>query len=384
MSRGRGAQGGALRAVAVLTGAELRRLLRTGSVYAVVLLPSLLLIPVALLIGTLALSFVDQRDVVALPWALPPELGVVEGLEAADWRVVQVGDPAASLDAGDVAVAVLSWETREGIGTAGRFDLASRARWRFVVDGDDEAVVSTLRADLDALGNAWLEDAVAAAGGVPDRDLWVAQLDSMKLDAAEPQLMDPVRGWRAYVIFLLGSVAFFFLSLTGVADRRQGVTETLSVLPVSRQAMLWARLLALFSLQVMATVGLGVNFLLLLASIAADRHLDLPSGWAWLSLAGAVLLSDALYSVIAVVAPSAKAANNGSSAVMLVLAALLGLGVFVDGAWWVPLAGGVSALGPLQNGVALLSSLLATAAVVWGCARALDRRVDLVLKGAEG
>ncbi|RME23381.1 MAG: hypothetical protein D6798_13585 [Deltaproteobacteria bacterium] len=373
-----------MRAVVVLTGAELRRLLRTGSVYAVVLLPSLLLIPVALLIGTLAMSVVDQRDVVALPRSLPPELDLVAGLEAADWKVVQVADPAAALDEGDADVARLSWERREGIAAAGSLELAGRARWRFVVDGDDPDVVAALRGQLVALGDDWLEDAVAAAGGDPEVDLWVARVDVQALEPTEPQLLDPVRGWRAYVIFLLGSVAFFFLSLTGVADRRQGVTETLAVLPVSRQAVLWARLLALFLVQVMATVGLGVNFLLLLASVAADRDLQVPGGWALLSLAGAVLLSDALYGIIAVVAPSARAANNGSSAVMLVLVALLCVGVFVDGAWWVPLAGGVSARGPLENGVCLVSSLVATAAVVGMCARALDRRVDLVLKGAEG
>ncbi len=364
----------------VLSRVELTRLLRTEQVHRYVLLPALLVLPLTVLGATLVVSFFEPESrVVAVPADLPDELGLVDQLEERGFEVRVEDQPAAAVEAGSADVAIVGWHDGEGLGRASSLELASRARWRLDLLADDPELAKDVERAADAAGDHWLEAQVAAAGGDPVRVAHAATVTTLPLKDDEGPPVDPVRIVRAYLAFLLGTVAFFFLSLTGVADRQQGVTETLRVLPVDPQAVLWSRLLALLVVQVGAGLLLGGNAALLLFALVDRAGAPLPGPWDAAGLVGALVVCNALYAVVGVWAPSAKAANNGSSIVILLLMAGLTAGVLLDAPAWAPLAGSVTAQGAAANLLSLLVSLLTAGGVLFLTARAMARRVSLVL-----
>lgn len=366
-----------LRQLWALTRVEALRLLRTEQIYRYVLLPALLLVPAVLAISLMVATFFEEPTVVALPTELPPQLDLVSVLEDEHLVVQQVADPAATWDEGEVDAAILAWREGDGIGRARAPEPSGRARWVFEVAAVDEELHRQLEDALDEAGNHWLQDLVAASGGEPERGVRVALVRPVGLDEDAP--FDVERFARAYALFTIGMVAFFFLSLTGVADRREGVTESLRVLPVPPVAMLWARVLAVLALQLLASLLLLLNFVLLFHNLGEGVILP-PLTWSLLpSFSAGLLLVDALYAVLGVLTTSAKAANNAASVVILAVLLLLYLGVQLDLPAWTPLAGFVAASTWSAHLQATVGSALVAILVLGASARAMQRRVDLVL-----
>ena len=368
-------------ATAVLTRAELLRLLRTEEVWRYLLLPALLIVPVMVFGGVMVMSLRGASARVAVPPDLPEELGLMQALEAENLEVVVLDDPAAAWAAGEVDGAIVEVRDGDGIAGAGFADRAVRARWQVALVADTRAVEGKLRDAAEHAGHEVLADIVALAGGDPERDLEVARVDVH--DVPVPWPVNPTRGLVAYGVFALGSVAFFFLSLPVVADRREGVTEVLRVLPVPPTAALWARLFAQLALQLVAAALVAGNVVLLVAPLlrgdlfAAPGLADLPG------FVACVVLVNALHVAVGVYAPNAKVANSASGTAAFTTLGLIGLGLLGAPPAWVPLAGILAANTPLDAAIGVVVTLAAAAAVLAACGHFLLTRVSLVLPGAE-
>lgn len=374
-----GAAGAWLRAVVVLTRAELVRHLRTDEVWRYLLLPALLLLPVSLFGAVLLMSLFGKEGTVAVP--PDAELDLTAQLEEHDLDVVVRADPLAAWEAGEVDGAVVSVTRGDGVGGARALEVATPERWAVRVVADTHRLEVDLRAAAEDAGRDVLADYVALAGGDPDRDLEVAEITVLDVPTALP--IDPARGLLAYCIFGLGGVAFFFLSLPVVADRREGVTEAYRVLPVAPTAPLWARLFAQLVLQLVAGALVVGNAALLLGPLLRGEIPGLPKLADLPGVVAAVIFVDALHVAVGVYAPNAKAANNASGFAVLAAMGLLGYGLFETPPAWVPLAGVIAATDPLDRAIGVVSTLAASAAVVAVCGRLLATRVTLVLPGRE-
>ncbi|MFN7146349.1 MAG: hypothetical protein ACK4YP_21430, partial [Myxococcota bacterium] len=187
----------------------------------------------------------------------------------------------------------------------------------------------------------------------------------------------------AYAVFTLGTVAFFFLSLPVVSDRREGVTEAYRVLPIPPTAPLWARLLALLALQVAAGALVVGNVVLLLAPMLRGEIPGMPILADLPGVLAAVVFVNALHVAVGVYAPNAKAANSASGFAVMCTLSLLLYGLLGEPPAWVPVAGVFDAVGPGERAVAVVVTLAAAAAVVGVCGRLLATRVKLVLPGMD-
>lgn len=366
-----------MRALWTLLRLELRRLSRTAQVYTFVLLPALLLLPVGVFLGVAAVSMA-QPDPIAVPRDLPAELPLTWALEGEDLRVVPAQDPGAAWLAGEVDAAVLEVQRREGLGgrPAG-LETADPATWVVRVVTTDQALHDRLAAAVARAGDEVLTDLVVLSGGDPRTDLELARV--VVLPVEEPEAFPLVRSVRAYGVFLVSLVGFFMLALAGVADRNEGVTESLLATPARGWQVLTARLLATLGLQALASLLLVGNVLLLLANIDGP-HQELLRGPAQAAgLLAAAALCDALYLLVGTWSPSAKAANNAGGLVMTAVIGLLALGVADLAPAWLPLAGVGAAQTGAEHLQAALASALLAALIVAGTAAALDRRVDLKL-----
>ncbi len=364
-------------ATAALTTAELRRLLRTDEVWRYLLLPALLGLPALLMTSVLALSLAGSVGTIAVPTRLPPTLDLRRHLEAADLVVRASDDPRAALERGEVDAAVVA--VTDDVGVAGAAPEASAPRWHLQVVAADPHVQGAIETAALAAGDELLADLVALAGGDPSRDLDVAEIDLIELP--EPLPVDPVRGLVAYAIFGLGGAAFFFLSLPAVADRRDGVTEALRALPVPPTAPLWARLLAMLTLQLTGGALVLGNAALLLAPLASGV-LPLPGLAELPAVVAGVVFVNALHVAVGVLAPDAKAANNASGAAAMVALGLLVWGVAAAPPVFVPLAGLVAAHDAVGRAVGVCATVAASAAVLSACGHLLATRVRLVLPAA--
>lgn len=367
----------------LLVRMELLRLLRTGQVYGYLFLPALLLLPLGVFVGVMLVSARGEVGTVAVPPDLPPELDLERHLREARLEVVVRADPRADWEARRVDAAIVGWRDGAGIGEATSLEVASQQRWRLDLVVDQREVRDQVRDAAESAGGDVAADWVALAGGSPDHDIDVVSLVTLDHpDRDRPLPFDPVRGALAYIVFMLGLVAFFFLSLPSVVDRREGVTETLRALPISPTRLVWARILALVVVQVIAAGLFAANVLLLLAQV--DLELGLASAWVHVpGVFAAVLAVDALYGVLGVLAPSARLANNLSSTVMTATTVLLVWGTTGDPPAWIPLAGVLVAATPVEHVVAITASLGLAAVVVAITGHLLATRVSLVLGRGE-
>lgn len=356
---------------------ELRRLSRTSQVYAYVILPALLMLPTAVFLGFAAASL-RQAPRVAVPLDLPLALALTAALDEAGLEVVEVDDPAAAWLAGDAQAAVLAVEAGDGLAGANTsLERAERATWVVHVVADDTELEVSLTTAVDQAGDRMLADLVAVSGGVVEADLWVAGIATLPLPAEEPFSIR--RAAYAYAVFTVSLVGFFFASLSGVADRNEGVTETLLAAPVRAQTLLAARLTAVLALQVLACLLMAANVILLLSNTGDLLQEAQLTPAMVVSLLGGAALCDAFYLLVGTWSPNAKSANNIGGAVMMGLLALLGVGVVAEVPIWLPLAGITSAETPAEHIVAGLSSLVAAAIVVAAGGARLERTVALKL-----
>ncbi|MFN7147063.1 MAG: hypothetical protein ACK4YP_25060, partial [Myxococcota bacterium] len=190
---------GWLAAVAVLTRAELLRLVRTEEVWRYLLLPALLLLPAVVFVAVLVVSLRGPDATVAVPPSLPAELDVVRELEQQDVAVVVRDDPHAAWARGEVDGAVVSVIEGPGVPAARRFEGRGGERWMFDIVADDEEVERALDLALEGAGRDWMDDQVTLVGGVPLRDVQVVHTST--LDIEEPFPIDPARGLAAYAVF---------------------------------------------------------------------------------------------------------------------------------------------------------------------------------------
>lgn len=366
-------------ALLALLQAEVRRLVRTPQVYLYVVLPALLLLPCGVFIGVVLLSLSGPGQTVALPLELPAGLDLAGATQDAGLHPLTTPRPQASWMDGEADAAVVRVLPGDGIASAAPgVEPASRPRYIVEILATDDEVEKQLRVAVKAAGDHAMEGLVSAAGGDPDRDLWLAELSDVPVpEAPGPFPLD--RGVRAYAVFALSLVGFFFLALTGVADRQEGVTETLLATPLRATTLLASRLLAVVGLQALAALLLAANLVLLLNE--ASRELPLPPATPAMVLAllGGTALCDALYLAIGTWAPSAKAANNAAGGAMFLILGALGLGTMAEVPAWLPLAGLPAADTTQKYAQAGLACLALTAVVVGLTGRALDRRVRLKL-----
>lgn len=359
---------------------EALRLSRTDEVYRYLLLPSLLGIPVLLFGVVEALSIQGPAATVAVPSTLPPELDVTAALEARNVQVFPEADPQAAWAAGRVDGAVVTVEDAAGIGGARGIEHAERERWRVSLVADDLQVRGLLVDAVDDAAGDWLDDIVSLAGGDPGPTLDVVDLDVLAAPRADDAPIDLARAIPAYCVGMIGLMGFYFLALPAVADRSEGVTETLRALPVSIRSLLWGRLGAMLVLQAAAALLVSANVLLLLANVLGNAgvgglHLADVAGWG-----AAVVLIDAVYVAVGAISATAKTANNTSAVAMLAQYAILALGVFRKPPAWVPLAGVFVAHNAVDRVVAVVACLVPAALLLALVGRQVERRVELVLR----
>lgn len=374
-----------MRTILTLLRMELMRLSRTSQTYTTVILPALLLLPTAVFVGLVVLSLENTRTV-AMPDPLADDLSLAgswsealrDALEDAGLRVVQTPDPDGAWQAGEVDAAILSVRAGDGLDRAHpKLELASQDAIEITVEAVDPDLQDRVSNAVHAAGQTLLAEWVIAAGGEPERDLVVAR--TTVLDFPRPPPFSKQRAAWAYVVFVVSMVGFFFCSLTGVADRNEGVTETLLATPVRATSLLTARMGAVLVLQLIACLLLVANVVLLARGMGRTLPLPPLAPGMVLSLLGGTALCDAIYLLVGTWSPNAKAANNIGGAAMLGVIALLALGVLADAPAWLPLAGIGAARTGMDHAIAGLSCALATVLVVGATAARLERRVDLKL-----
>ena len=339
----------------VLIYMELLRLLRGRGVLLWLILPSLLLVPLVIA-GSMIYERLSGEDVVAISDA-PFE--VEETLQDAGLNVVYAPDPLAALEAGEVDAAVVHWMSGDGIGEARPEHPFTGWRWRVSVVSEDEGYIEEIEDALDEAGDEWLEDIVVASGGVVDRDLWLARIFVLK-NEGEPKKKSGARLQSPIVFFflqmgLLGGV--FFLSVMGIADRNQGVSEQFQVAPVPEGTVMLARLVALTLMELLAAAALVANFVVVVgASVPLGVYmaggLSLTVGFLLINTAS-LLLGEWSESIEQLV-------NLTATPLVLGGTALLFFGNKSEMAW-VPLGGLINATAVHELAVAVLSSLSATA-----------------------
>ena len=281
--------------------------------------------------------------------------------------------------AGRVDAAVVSWTEGDGLGRAA-WQTAGQTgeRWRFAILARTPATQDQVEQALEEAGEDWVADTIALGGGT-ETDLHPA---TMRMDLLEHTRLpfDAVRGLLAYAVFSVGLLAFFLLTLPAVADRREGVTETLRVLPIRPGRMVTARVLALVSVQLVASVFVLLNLAIL--ALPALSSLDLPRPpWERLpGLVASVAMANAGYALVGTVSPSARIANSTSSIPMTLQLGLLVFGVLGSPPVWVPMAGVLVAGTWFEHVVAFLSTVAATIAILRVCGWLLETRVSLVLR----
>lgn len=366
-----------MRVLRTLLGLELRRLARTSQVYSYILLPALLLLPTGVFAGVVALSLRSPPSV-AVPAALPAELPLAHALERQGLAVVPTADPQAAWLAGEVDAAVVAVVRGEGLaGAHPRLERADPAAWTVRFLAVDAALEGKVEEAVERAGDEVLADLVVLAGGDPERDMWLAGIETLPLPEAPPFSIQ--RALWAYLVFVVSLVGFFLLALAGVADRNEGITESLLAAPVRARDLLLARLLATLGLQALAGLLIAANVVLLLSTVEGV-HKQLVTGPATLlSLVGAAAFCDALYLLVGTWTPSAKAANNVGGAVMMGMIGLLGAGVGTAAPAWVPLAGGAAASTGVDHALAGSTCLGLALMLVLATAAAVERRVDLKL-----
>lgn len=368
----------------VLTRMEILRVARTREVFLYLVLPSLLWIPTVLFFATLLLSLRGSLGTVAIPPDLSPPLGIQARLEKANLKVLIREDPYASWEKGEADAAVVRLVPEDGIGAATVSEPLVREAWRLELVGDTTRVVNQVQRQIEEAAREQLDAWVFLSGG-KENDAVVVSMELEKFEEDSKFPLDVGRGLAAYTLLLLGLVSFFFLALPQVADRREGWVETFRVMPVSPMYFLWARLLSILALQLCCGALIAANIWMLMAS--ALQAIPLPSPWLLISGVGALVLVNAFYLCVGVVAPTAKLANNVSSGPMTLQVLLLLAGAAKQVPYWgavappyLPIGGALVVEGPVTCLVSLTASIGMAIVLVSVCGHLLQTRVSLVLK----
>ncbi|NOY25193.1 MAG: hypothetical protein GXP62_04915, partial [Oligoflexia bacterium] len=287
-----------MRTILTLLRMELLRLSRTSQTYTYVILPALLMLPTAVFVGLVVISLESTRTV-AMPDPLADDLPLAgswsdalrDALEDAGLRVVDTPDPDAAWQAGEVDAAILSARAGDGLDRSHpQLELASQDAIELTIEAVDPDLQDRVSDAVHAAGQTVLAEWVIAAGGEPQRDLVVAQ--TTLLDFPHPPPFSRQRAAWAYVVFVLGMVGFFFCSLTGVADRNEGVTETLLAAPVRAASLITARLGAVLVLQFIVCLLLAANVVLLARGMGRTLPLPPLAPGMLISLLGGTTLCD--------------------------------------------------------------------------------------------
>jgi hypothetical protein len=256
--------------------------------------------------------------------------------------------------------------------------------WNLRLVSDSSQVSALIQGQVQGAAAENFAALVALSGGT-ERDMYVIRYTTITAEKDDDLPFSIPRGVAAYALMGLGLISFFFLCLPQVADRREGVLETLRVLPTSPTALLLARVLALLVLQIVCAVLIAGNIGLLMAAIVEE--VTLPSGWMVVAGVGGLALIDASYLCVGVLAPTAKLANSSASGPMTLQALLL-----IAGMWkqlpfwndeappWLPLGGVLVVDGPFSCLISLVASAGAAVLLVSICGHLLATRVSLVLR----
>lgn len=366
----------AWRELRLLLGMELTRLWRTSEVLRFIVLPALVGLPVLVFGVVMASSMRGPRATIAVPAELPPELAIAANLEE-DLLAVRVEvDPRATWEAGLADAAIVRVTPMPGLGSAHR--AGDRAAWRVEVLADEQWVVNAIGASVRRGGREWLADMVALAGGDPERDLWTAEVEVVAEDRSKLPF-SLARGLSAYTSFMLGFVAYLFLALPLVADRAEGVTETLRALPISPARTMLARLLALGLLQSLVAVLVAVNVALLFAPLARGEEFPVPTVAQLAAVVTSTLFVSAGYALVGTIAPTIKTASNGATLVMFTHLALMAWALLGEPPAFVPIAGAIAATSAVGQGIGVAASLFGALALVALMGHLLSTRVELVL-----
>lgn len=371
-----------LRDLLILTTMELRRYARTSDIFRYLLLPALLGIPTLLYVTTLLVSLRGGAGSLAVPLDLPEELDLVHRLESAEVKVIPSEDPYRAWESGRVDAAIVRLLEDDGIGGA-EVEPLDREAWRLEIVSDSPSLTAVVRGEVEAAASDALSAAVALGGG-QEKDRIVVRLSTVEAEEESRLPFFPKRGVIAYLMMGMSLIAFFTLCLPHIADRREGVLETLRVLPCSPTALLAARVLALLGLQLACLLLVGANCWLLAG--AALGNVSLPSPWMAPAVIGGLLFADVSYLCVGVLAPTAKLANSFSGIPMTVQVGLLLAGMwkqlplFGQAPAWLPLGGVLVVEGPYTCLISLVSSAGAGLFLLGVCGHLLATRVELLLR----
>jgi len=363
-----------MRPTVAFAGMELKRFLRTSQLWTHIFgpfvgLPALALIFLGQAMSTpLFTEWLVPPLRVAVDGQAPPELELDHHFEQYAFEVVLSDDPVALLDGDGADVAVVDWRAGDGLGTrvdeaVGPFAepprrpddwLATSWRWRVTVLAHDTTDQDRVDHAIEAAGNAWLEDQLAAYALDPataERPWGVHTIRPHQEDGG-----DRTEELAAALIFIVGTIAALamtqLLAVLPLGDRRDGITETWLASATPPFAIVCGRMLAAVVLTtLLVTMGIVGSFGALPGLLDAlhPAHLITLPTMCCLVLAAA-LAPVGLYS------PSVSTANNvalvswavgggiiyGLSRLPPGLDLLGGLVVFLGTAW---LLGRVGALG---------------------------------------
>lgn len=371
----------ALRELRLLVRMELMRLWRTSEVLRFIVLPALVGLPVLVFAVVMATSMRGPRATIAAPADLPAALALPETFEGDDVVVKIVADPRAAWEAGLVDGAIV--DVLPAPGVAASTEAADQPAWIARILANDGATASVLASSTRHAGYEWLADIVALAGGDAERDLWVASIRTLPDD--EDMLPFSIsRGLAAYSSFMLGFVAYLFLALPLVADRAEGVTETLRALPISPARTMLARLLAMGLLQLLVALLVVVNVALLFAPLARGEDFPVPTLAQLAAVVTSTVFVSAGYALVGVLAPTIKTASNGATLVMFSHLGLMAWALLGQPPAFVPIAGAIAASTPLGQAIGVAASLAAALGLVALMGHLLSSRVDLVLPRGNG
>ena len=349
-----------LRIAWALLRMEWLQTLRTRAIWTYFLIPCGLFLPLCVAAGLGVASVVATPAVVALPLDTPEALPIEEALERRDLATLWTEDPAAALASGEVDAAVLYWQVGEGLRDADDdFDFAAHWHWRAMVAGDPD-LDEEIDEAAEWAGNRVLEGWVVVAGGDPDRDLWLADVETVRAESTSLADSFGRESLLGYLVFVLGFLSYFMIAMGTASDRAEGVPETLAATAAPAWPALLARLLVPTAIELLGG-SLLVGSMLMMMPDAAPTTAELLGGG--LRLVCALLAVNSVYLAVGLWAKSGKDAYNYGSLPMMLSGGLLFVGL-VDMPVWVPMAGVLVADTPGQLALGAASSLAMCAAVL--------------------
>jgi len=258
-----------------LTRMELLRLLRTREVWTRMLGPALAfpLFGLALLAGAMSFrDYVDASRVVAVSADVPEELDVVGAFAAQDWTVRVAEDPKALLEAGEVELAITRWVPGPGLGSPLDMRLApmpedfsfpdrprgDRYLWTVHVWDSEESDGTPIRA-FRTIEESVFGAELASRGLAADTLDWPLTTRLLepddRWDSGPGRITDDlpdIAGYEiravdlahVFAVIMASSLGIQILCLFPVADRSEGIFETLATTAAPARLVILSRGLA--------------------------------------------------------------------------------------------------------------------------------------------